>query len=249
MRRRYAAGILSVFALAVLTASADDFWVKKDWKQWNAVECKKLLEDSPWAHRKLLENETNVNRLPNAGTAGVGAAPGQADTANNKDTGEVNYVVQMRSAPPIREALVRQAQIDKQYDKMSDADKKTFDAQMDTLYKVSDDTIAVHVRYYANKDSLGSDLEKSWKSLPSDTVPADMVLISSNGTKVTPLTFVADRDGKDEFDMTFPRKAFAEGLKSFKLQIPHPALGDFPAQKVIVEFKLDKMTFEGKPAF
>jgi len=249
MRRRYAAGILAVFALAVLTVSADDFWVKKDWKTWTAADCKKLLEDSPWAHRKLLENESNVNRLPSAGNAGVGAAPGQADTAQNKDTGEVNYVVQMRSAPPIHQALIRLAQIDKQYDKMSDADKKAFDAQMDALYKVSDDTIVVHVRYYANRDSLGADLEKSWKSLPADTVPSDMALISSNGTKVTPLTFVADKDGKAEFDMTFPRKAFSDGLKSFKLQIPHPTLGDFGAQKVTVEFKLDKMTFNGKPAF
>ena len=197
----------------------------------------------------MMENETNVTRLPSAGTAGVGASPGQADTAQNKDTGEVNYVVQIRSAAPIHEALIRQAQIDKQYDKMSDADKKAFDTQMDALYKVNDDTIAVHVRYYANRDTLGSDLEKSWKSLPSDTVPVDMALISANGTKVTPLTFVADRDGKTEFDMTFPRKAFADGLKSFKLQIPHPALGDFGASKVFVEFKLDKMAFEGKPAF
>jgi hypothetical protein len=249
MRRRYASGILAVFALAVLTATADDFWVKKDWKTWTAADCKKLLEDSPWAHRKMVENETNVSRLPSAGAQGTGAAASQADTAQNKDTGEINYVVQMRSAAPIREALIRMAQIDRQYDKMSDADKKAFDAQMEKLYGVKDDTIAVHIRYYANRDSLGSDLEKSWKSLPADTVPADMILISSNGTKVTPLTFVADPDGKTEFDMTFPRSAFAQGLKSFKLQIPNPALGDFGASKIMVEFKLDKMTFDGKPAF
>ena len=52
MRRRYAAGILAVFALAVITASAEDFWVKKDWKQWTAADCKKLLEDSPWTPSK-----------------------------------------------------------------------------------------------------------------------------------------------------------------------------------------------------
>ena len=249
MQRRYAVGILSVLVFAVLAASADDFWVKKDWKQWTAADCKKLLEDSPWAHRKLLENETNVGRLPSAANAGVGASPGQADTANNKDTGEVNYVAQIRSATPIHEALIRQAQIDKQYDKMSAADQKTFDAQMAALYKVNDDTIVVHVRYYGNREPLGTDLGRSWKSLPADTVPSDMALISSNGTKVTPLSFTADPDGKDEFDMTFPRKAFAEGLKSFKLQIPHPTLGDFPGSKVTIEFKLDKMTFDGKPSF
>jgi hypothetical protein len=248
MKRRYAAGILSVLVFAVLAASADDFWVKKDWKQWTAADCKKLLEDSPWAHRKLLENESNANHLPSAGTAGVGAAPGSTD-ANNTGTGEVNYVVQMRSAPPIHEALIRMAQIDQQYDKMADADKKLFDGRMDVLYRMNDDLITVHVRYYANREPLASDLKKSWKSLPEDTVPSDMALISSNGTKVTPLTFVPDKDGKDEFDMTFPRKAFSDGLKSFKLQIPHPALGDFPASKVLVEFKLDKMAFNGKPAF
>jgi hypothetical protein len=249
MRRRFAAGILAILGLAVLTVRADDFWAKKNWKEWTAADCKKLLEDSPWAHRKLIENETNISRLPSAGAQGTGAQASTADTAQNKDAGEVNYVVQMRSAAPIREALIRQAQIDKQYDKMSDADKKAFDAQMDKLYKYNDDTVAVHIRYYANRDSLGADLEKSWKSLPRDTVPADVFLISSNGTRVAPLTYLADPDGKDEFDLTFPRSAFAQGLKSFKLQIPHPALGDFGASKITIEFKLDKMSFEGKPAF
>jgi hypothetical protein len=155
----------------------------------------------------------------------------------------------MRSAAPIRQALIRQAQIDKQYDKMSDADKKTFDAQMEKTYNYGDDAIVVHVRYYANRNPLGTDLSTSWHSLPRDTVPADVVLISSNGTKVTPITYLADPAGKDEFDLTFPRKAFADGLKSFKLQIPNPALGDFGSTKVMVEFKLDKMNFEGKPAF
>jgi len=249
MRRRYAVGILAVFALAVLTAAADDFWAKRDWTQWSASECKKMLEDSPWARRVMKENESNVNRLPSAGNQGTGAQPGTAAESSGKDTGEINYVVQMRSAAPIRQALIRQTQIDRQYDKMTDADKKAFDAQMEKLYKYNDDTIAVHVRYYGNRDPLGTDLEKSWKSLPPDTVPADMILISSNGTKVTPLTFVADPDGKDEFDLTFPRSAFAQGLKTFKLQIPSPALGDFPSAKVMVEFKVDKMTFGGKPAF
>jgi hypothetical protein len=247
MLRRCATGILAVFALAVLGASADDFWVKKDWKQWTANDCKKLLEDSPWSHRKLVENEGNINRLPSAGNQGTGAQAATADTAQNKDTGELNYVVQIRSAAPIREALIRQQQIDKQYEKMSDADKKAFDAQMDQLYPINADRIVVHVRYYANRESLGADIAKSWKSIPRDTVPADMMLISSNGSKATPLAFVGDPTG-DGFEVTFSRSALGEGFKSFKLQIPHPALGDFGASKVMVEFKLDKMTFEGKPA-
>jgi hypothetical protein len=119
---------------------------------------------------------------------------------------------------------------------------------MDQLYPNNPDKITLHVKYSANRDMLSADVAKSWQSIPRDTVPADMMLISSNGSKAAPLTFVADPTG-DGFEMTFPRTGLGEGFKSFKLQIPEPALGDFGASKVTVEFKLDKMTFEGKPAF
>jgi hypothetical protein len=249
MRRRYAAGILAVFALAVLTAGAEDFWVKKDWKQWSAAECKKLLESSPWAVRKMVENESNVNRLPSAASQGNGSQPTTAAGSASTGAGEINYIVQDRSAAPIKQALIRQQQITKGYDKMSDADKKAFDAQMDQMYGGHPDVITIHVRYYGNRDVLTSLLDNAWKSLPADTVPADMVLITSNGAKIKPTTYVADASGGSEFDLAFPRAAVGEGLKSFKLQIPSPMLGDFAAAKILVEFKLDKMTFEGKPAF
>jgi hypothetical protein len=243
MRRQIAAGLLAILGLVVSTATAEDFWVKKDWKQWTAGDCKKLLESSPWAVRKMVENESNVNRLPSA------ANGANADTALNRDTGEVNYIVQIRSAAPMRLALIRLQQIERQYDKMSDADKKAFDAQMDEQYPNQDNRVIVHVKYSGTREQLAIDISKSWKSIPRDTVPADMILISSNGSRATPLTFVGDPSGGDEFELTFPRSGLGEGFKSFKLQIPHPALGDFGASKVTVEFKLDKMTFEGKPAF
>jgi hypothetical protein len=243
MRIRRASAILAILCLAVLSATADDFWVKKDWKQWTDADCKKLLENSPWAVRKMVENESNVNRLP-------GAANGaNADTALNKDAGEVNYIVQLRSAVPVRRALIREQQIEKQYDKMSDADKKAFDDQMDQLYNHHDDSIILHIKYSATRDQLAADLSKSWKSLPADTVPADMFLIASNGSKANPLVYSADPDSGDGFTLTYPRSMLGEGFKSFKLQIPHPALGDFGASKVYVEFKVDKMAFDGKPTF
>jgi hypothetical protein len=243
MRLRHASAILGVLILALLTAVADDFWVKKDWKQWTASDCKKLLESSPWVVRKLVENESNVNRLPSA------ANGANADTALNKDAGEVNYIVQIRSAAPVRRALIREQQIAHQYDTMTEAAKKDFDGQMDQIYNGRQDVIILHVKYSATRDQLAIDISKSWKSIPADTVPADMNLLASNGSKATPVVFSADPDGGDGFLLTYPRNMLGEGFKSFKLQIPHPALGDFGASKVFVEFKLDKMTFEGKPAF
>jgi hypothetical protein len=249
MLRRYAAGILAVFALAVLTVSADDFWVKKNWKDWTASDCKKLLEDSPWARRVMHENESNINHLPSAASQGNGSQPTTAAASQSNGAGEINYIVQDRSAAPIRQALIRQQQITKGYDKMSDADKKAFDAQMDQMYGGHGDVITIHVKYYGNRDVLTSLLNNAWNSLPADTVPADMILITSSGAKIKPTTYVADASGGPEFDLTFPRAAVGDGLKSFKLQIPSPMLGDFAAAKIMVEFKVDKMTFEGKPAF
>ena len=246
MQRRYAAGILAVFALAVLTVSADDFWVKKDWKTWTANDCKKLLEDSPWAKRVLVQNETDLGHIPSATQE---ASADKAAAGLNVGAGEINYIVQIRSAAPIKQALIRQQQITKGYDKMSDADKKAFDTQMEQMYSAPGDPIVVHVRYYGNRDQLTMYLNNAWSSLPADTVPADMIMITSNGAKVLPLTYVADSAGGPEFDLTFPRTAFGQGLKSFKLQIPSPALGDFGSKKATAEFKVDKLTFEGKPAF
>ena len=160
MRLRYASAIFAILSLAALTAVAEDFWVKKDWKQWTAADCKKLLESSPWAIRKIIENESNVNRLPSA------ANGANADTALNKDAGEVNYIVQVQSAAPIRRALIREQQIKRQYDSMTDAAKKEFDAQMEQLYSNRQDVIILHVRYSATRDQLAADISKSWKSLP-----------------------------------------------------------------------------------
>jgi hypothetical protein len=246
MRRRYSAGILAVFALAVLTAGADDFWVKKDWKTWTAADCKKLLEDSPWTKKVLKENSTDVTHVP---SAAQGATIDKSAAGLNQGAGEINYVVQVRSAEPMRHALIRQQQIDKGYDKMSDADKKAFDAQMEQLYNPPGDPIVIHVRYYANRPQLTVFLNNAWDSLPADTVPVDLVLLPAGGGKVIPLTYLQAAGGEPEFDITFPRTALAPGIKSFKLQIPNPAMGDFGSSKVIAEFKTDKMTVDGKTAF
>ena len=249
MRIRRTAFIFATIVLTVLTAWADDFWIKKNWKQWTAAECTKLLEDSPWAKRVLVENEVVRSRLPDAPNVTDGLNPGQAKYAADDDAGEISYIVQILSSPPIRQALIRQTQINRQYDKMNDADRKAFDTQIQTQFPLSTDVVALRVRYTADREPLGTDLAKWWKGLPPKTVPADIILITSNGVKVAPLSYAADSMGGGDFDLTFPRSVFEVGLKFFKLQIPSPKLGDYGAKKALAEFKLDKMVFEGKPAF
>jgi hypothetical protein len=43
MRIRHAAGVFAILLFAVSATRADDFWIKKEWKQWTAAECTRLL--------------------------------------------------------------------------------------------------------------------------------------------------------------------------------------------------------------
>lgn len=106
MKRFIAAGVLAFFGLATLAFAADEFWVEKDWKTWTAAECKKVLEDSPWARRLLVEHENNGSHLPS-----VSRTATQTDTiqgAQNSGVGEINYFFQFVSAEPVRHVYARE---------------------------------------------------------------------------------------------------------------------------------------------
>jgi len=247
MRRQVVLGMLTVLGLAVVTAKADDFWVKKDWKTWTKGDCKKMLEESPWSKRALVENNSSNGSLPSAGQ-------GIQNTAQlgNSGTGDITYYVQLRTATPVREAVIRQAQIDAKYDKLSDAEKKAFDDKMDQqLNTMKPDTIAVHVVFETGKPELEKVIEDYWHSLPDNTVPMNFYLITEKGAKVPPVNFSFAKGTDDEFDVVFPRNVgsdpvIAANAKSMKIQFDNPAYGDFPTKAVTVEYKFDKMSFNGK---
>ncbi|HUK30783.1 MAG TPA: hypothetical protein VLV89_06690, partial [Candidatus Acidoferrum sp.] len=55
---RRATLVIFIIAMAGLVVSADDFWVKKDWRAWSQTDCESMLGDSPWAKR-INPNEQN----------------------------------------------------------------------------------------------------------------------------------------------------------------------------------------------
>lgn len=242
MLRRQLAFFLAILGLAVLAANADDFWTKKDPAQWSKDECKKLLSDSPWAKRAIVENNNSNTSMPSA-TRSAGDSGGA-----NYGAGEIDYRVQLRSAAPIRQALIRQAQLESNYDSKSAEEKRSLDAKAAAEFTgIGDDLIAVHVTYSSTKDALAQVLGESWRSIAEGTVPADLCLISEGNKKVAPEKYIVSQTSP-EFDAYFQRSAVGNS-KSFKIQIPSPPIGDFGGKLVNVEFKLDKMTFDGKPSF
>ena len=240
-KRVCSAMTLIVLFAAVLTARADDFWVKKDWTKWSKDECNKMLQDSPWAKQWT------------KGTMSV----------------ELHYYVQLRSSLPIRQAVVRLQQI-QVYGKMSDEQKKDFDAKAAALFSNSyDDVILVHVEYGSSFQPYERDMANYWQSIRENSAPVDFYLINERGDRVSPVRFDTPRNGADAFDLVFPRlknnePVVHEGDKSLNIQFVNPAVGPPPAtlgnsansatssseqfgrERVLIQFKLDKMMINGK---
>lgn len=232
-------------AVALTTASfAQGPWAKKDWKQWSKDDCKKVLEDSPWAQRWSQSNSKVANfATPSRGTQGVGS----------ESELSVYYVVQFRSARPIREAVVRQVLIANQYDLMDPEKKEAMRKQTEGfLNRNYDDVIVVHVVYGSNVQEYNRDLATFWQTHYSEgTVPQEAFLNGPRGQKVAPMRLISPKGGAQEFELIFPRvvegKPILEpGDKTIGVEFVSPAVGSVDSARVFTEFKVDKMALNGQ---
>jgi|SRR3984957_1445091 len=229
MSRRRFASILAVFMLAAIAVSANDFWVSKDWKQWSKDDCEKLLGDSPWSH---------IWR--------------RGDTAGDQFV----FAVQLRSALPIRQAIVRQLQFQQKYDKLNGAQRSDFDKQADQILNRSyDNTILVHVDFY--KGELGPVLLGDLRRTPKEIETLDVTLVTSDQSRIKANRVELSKT-QGAFDATFPRllndaPVLNAGQAHFWIQFVRPAvLGigldakTFPGGPVEIEFVPAKMVVGGK---
>jgi hypothetical protein len=258
MRRRNTLAILGILLVAVLSVRADDFWVKKDWSKWSKDECNKILQDSPWS-KQWAKGSVNVTAsLP-------GSSGANAEGAGGEKSPEIHYVVQLKSSLPYRQAIVRLQQI-QGYSKLTDEQKKEFDAKADAYFKANfDDVIVVHVDYGSNIQNFERDMATYFKNIREDSVPVDFYLINEKGDRISPVRFVSPKNGSYAFELTFPRlkdnePVIHQGDKSMSIQFVSPAvgasasaldssIGAFGREQVLIQFKLDKMMIQGKPSF
>lgn len=105
--------LLAALAAAVVVATAaaaqKDDWRNKPYRQWTKADVQKVLGDSPWA-QTVAQSGTMISV---GGT--VTATPDKA------------YTVRLRSALPVRHALLRLRQLDEKYEALSDKKKAEFD--------------------------------------------------------------------------------------------------------------------------
>jgi hypothetical protein len=91
-------------------------WEKKPYSEWTLSEVVRILTDSPWAQTAFETTRFSYN------------VTGQSYSAT----------IRLRSALPVRQALVRQRQLAVNYDKLKTADRVRFDAETNEFLKCSD---------------------------------------------------------------------------------------------------------------
>jgi hypothetical protein len=177
------AGIIFILIFFATEILAQDFWMQKSYKRWTKDEIIILISDSPWAQVRELEADL---------TAG-GFNP--------------MVTVRLRSAVPIRQALVRLKQIEANYDKM-DAKKR---AKFDEKYRGILDCPACQENYVVTISPPISTRRVTngvygLKAATLKLLQGKVYLLNDKGEKRELAHFVAPKNDDDEATFFFSRK-------------------------------------------
>jgi hypothetical protein len=142
----------------------------KAFQQWTEKDVTKLLNDSAWARTQAIRVTRRRQVRSVAGQVGVealGTTPTAADSkaslGSAEDAVDYRFTMRLRSALPIRQAIVRLVQLQSNYDQMQPAQKKSLDAQMRQLLECEEcrDNYIVSVGF-GSTNSHGVDLIYDW---------------------------------------------------------------------------------------
>ncbi len=235
-----AAGILLLFLAGASAALGADFWEKKNYREWSQRECAKLLEDSPWSKPLTL---TRVEIRDSGRTSSDSQQP------------YVKYLVQFRSALPVRQAIVRQMQIAQKYDSLTPEQKQQFDKSAEAFLSAGfEDAVLVHVTYESNSQPNMLDLGRYWQSQTTDVLKNYVYITPGKKDKVYLGRYIPAQGAQPEFQFIFPRNVDGQPVlspndKNIRLEFTYPVIGGIGDGRGYLEFKVEKMIFEGNIAY
>jgi hypothetical protein len=242
MKKTFCFASAILILTGVFAAPGGEFWEKKPYKEWNEKECAKLLEDSPWARALKL---TTVGIMDNQ--ANKTSSDGQQPTTK--------YQVQFNTAKPIRQATVRLAQIRQKYDSLPAEQKQEVDKRAEAFLSADvSSAVVVTVTYDINDRNSTLELARHWQSQTTDTLKNTVYLSNTKGDKVPVARYAAEQGAGRTFQFIFPREVNGKPLlspqdKSVKLEFAYPVIGGMGDGKAFMEFKVEKIIFDGNIAY
>ncbi|HUA15455.1 MAG TPA: hypothetical protein VMG31_09165 [Verrucomicrobiae bacterium] len=231
-------GVPLLVCVFALLASASDFWSKKPYQQWSADEAQRMMDESPWATTLTLSGVQNA--VMN------GDAPDNHGYRGEMETDPtISYTLQFRSALPVRQAEVRSAELSSHYDKMSAAQRASFDANASKFLAATfPDRVIVAVTFHTNVQEYVSALRSYWES---ESLPKLSMSVYLN-TKNERLSLMAYSFKDDTFQFTFPRPKQLEPNDKISVEFVHPRINVVGQQRVLQEFSVKKMLVDGQPS-
>lgn len=216
---------LAVICLA-LTASGQQSWEKKNYKQWSLADIVRILDDSPWAQTQIERVSINYGLPSNSYTA----------------------IIRLRSALPIRQALVRRRQLTVNYDKLSATDQARFDAEVKEFLECTDCAkyhlvTLVSPITTTSQDSVSVDVVDKLKGLSLAELKPHVYLTNDRGERRHLAGFIPAKGEGSEAMFVFPR--FDEQGKPFLT--PENKRFSFTIEEKVYEKRsvpLKKFTFE-----
>lgn len=230
--------LLTFIISTIPTASAKDFWEKKEYKEWSEKDCRKMLENSPWSEDYEF---TSIDVNMADASASDGRPP------------YIKYQVRLYSALPIRQAIVRQSRIANKYDDLSPEQQQSLDKQTDAILNANyEDYVVVYITYESNLPrNVITQLVRHWQTQNTERLKFSVFLGGSKSEKVPLEQYVVPQSAEQYIQFVFPRKVNGRELlqpedKELILEFPAPAAGRVGGGKVFVEFKTKKMTYNDK---
>lgn len=166
-------------------ATAQDVWVQKPFQQWTKDDIIKVAGDSPWAHVKEITPPIG-EWTPTAYLPAV--------------------TVRLRSALPIRQALVRLKQLEAKYDKMGEKERAEFDSKTRGLLEcpACAENYVISLGPPISKRQMKSGI-RSLKNAVLSQLEKRVYLVNDRGERRELIHFVAPKHDEDEAMFFFPR--------------------------------------------
>jgi hypothetical protein len=252
-RRRYLAAVgLTLSASCVVAAQSG--LPGKPFQQWSKAEVTRLLNDSAWARTQEVRVRSRRQVRSVAGqTESLSTPDRHAALGGAEEAKDFKFTIRLRSALPIRQAIVRLVQLDKKYDQMSAADKKALDKQTGELLECVEcrDNYIVSVGF-GSTNSAGVDLIYDWfRGQTIESLKGYIYLANDHGERRDLSGFIPPRVQGDEAFFFFKRRGrqgevlINETAKQLLFR-----MSDLNANAV-TNFTLDvrKMNYQGKIEF
>ncbi len=133
---RTLSAVLLIIGVLLCVVHAQNELPKKPFPEWSKSEAEAIINDSPWAKRQELrikfDKETQVAAGSYSGVSGAAAAQSQMEVTSQMPVDFI-FVARLRSALPVRQALVRLKAIETNVEKMTDQQRTAYDTQMKGL--------------------------------------------------------------------------------------------------------------------